>query len=221
MNIRKIAFYTLLLPVFLVLASQAQASGTNCSGFYGGTYTGSVACTKVSIDKKVQKPATNEYVDNLSALDAKYNPTQEVTFQIVVQNVGSEKLNNIVVTDTLPQFVTFVSGPGSYDKNTNKLTFVIASLESGASQTIFVKTKIVDNVTFPNNGFTCVTNHVLAAAGASAEDSAQFCIERPMKVYPPVLGVKQTPPTGPEAAALPVLLGMGGFGWFLRKRTIA
>lgn len=218
MNIRKIAFFTLFLPFIFV--TQAQASGTNCVSMYGGGYAATQSCTNITIDKKVQKPGSKDFVDGLSGNDAKYNPGQEVNFQITVQNVGSDKITNLVVTDTLPQFVTFVAGPGSYDKNANKLTFVVASLESGQSQTIYIKTKIVDNVTFPDKGFTCVTNFVRGTeqSGINVDDSTLFCIERPLKIYQPVLGVKQTPSTGPEAAALPVLFGMGGFGWFLRKK---
>lgn len=218
MNILKITLFAFFLT--LLVAGTAQASGTNCTVMYGG-YAGSESCAKISVDKKVLRPGTKDYVDGLSAIDAKYRVSQEVTFQLVVKNDGPEKLTNVVVTDTLPQFVSFVSGPGSYDKNANKLTFVVASLESGKSETIYIKTKVADNVTFPNNGFTCVTNYVRVTekSGISAEDSSQFCIEQPQKVYPPVLGVKQTPPTGPEAAALPALLGIAGAGMYLRKKV--
>jgi uncharacterized repeat protein (TIGR01451 family) len=208
----------------LSFVGQAQAaSGTNCVAMYGGGYASTTSCAQITIDKKVLKPGTKEYVDGLSGNDPKYQAGQEVTFEIVVKNVGSEKLNTITVTDTLPQFVTFVSGPGSYDKGTNKLTFVISSLESGASQTFYIKTKVADNVTFPEKGFTCVTNYVNATVkeSVSAEDSTLFCIERVLKVQPPVLGVKQTPPTGPLDAALPILMAMGGAGAFLKHKTHA
>lgn len=215
---------SLLFTLFLsfALAGQAQAaSGTNCTSLYGGGYKASQACTTVMIDKKVQKPGTKDFVDGLSGNDPKYQVNQEVTFQVVVQNTGSEKLTDVVVTDTLPQYVTFVAGPGSYDKAANKLTFTIPSLESGQSQTFHIKTKVVENVTFPNNGFTCVTNYVQVTEknGASADDSTLFCVERPVKVEPPVKGVKTTPPTGPLDAALPILVSMAGAGMYLTRKT--
>lgn len=220
MNVLITILFTFILSLF-TLVGQAHASSTSCNGFYGGTYTGSMICNQITIDKKVQKPGAKDYVDNLSALDIKYTPGQEVSFQIVVQNTGSEKLTDIVVADTLPQFVTFVAGPGIYDKTVNKLTFTIESLESGQSQTFHVKGKVAGDINFPEKGFSCLVNHVRASekGGASAEDTAQFCIERPMKVQPPVLGVKQTPPTGPMDAALPVLISMAGAGMYLTRKT--
>jgi uncharacterized repeat protein (TIGR01451 family) len=219
MNILISLFFTLILS--FALAGQAQAAtGTNCTSSYGGGYKTTESCTTITIDKKVQKPGTKDFVDGLSENDPKYQENQEVLFKIVILNTGANKLTDVVVTDTLPQFVTFVAGPGSYDKGTNKLTFTIPSLESGQSQTMEVKTKIVDNVSFPEKGFTCVTNYVRATEknGASADDSTLFCIERPLKVHQPV-PVKQTPPTGPLDAALPLLMAMGGAGAFLTRKT--
>ena len=209
-----------ILSLSFVGQTQA-ASGTSCVAMYGGGYSSTTSCAKITIDKKVLKPGTKEYVDSISGNDPKYQAGQEVTFEIVVKNVGSNKLEKIVVTDTLPQYVTFVSGPGSYDKDTNKLSFVIASLDSGASETIYITTKVVDTVVFPEKGFTCVTNYVHASVKdvANADDSAQFCIESSVKVEKPVLGVKKTPSTGPADAALPLLAGIAGAGVYLTRKT--
>ncbi|HEX8931846.1 MAG TPA: hypothetical protein VF810_01695, partial [Patescibacteria group bacterium] len=135
MNNLKIAFFSLLL--FVAFATPALASGSDCTGMYGGSYTGSQSCSKISIDKKVQKPGSKDFVDGLSGLDPKYHSGDIVNFQVVVQNVGSDTASNITITDSLPDFVTFVSGPGSYDSNSKKLTFNIASLKSGESQTFY------------------------------------------------------------------------------------
>lgn len=219
MNILKIIL--LFFFVVLFVPQPVQASG-GCSGSYGGyTYTGSQSCAKIAIDKKVQKPGTKEYVDGLSVIDPKYKVGQEVIYQIIVTNSGPNKLEKIVVTDTLPQYVTFVSGPGSYDKDTNKLSYVIGVLESGKSDTVYIKTKIADTVSFSEKGYICVTNYVNVKenGGASAEDSTQFCLERQLQVEKPVLGAKETPATGPEAAVLPILLSMAGAGMYLRKKV--
>jgi len=218
MNILKIILFAILL--LITVPQQAQASGT-CSGFYGGGYKGSESCARITIDKKVLKPGSKDYVDNLSLLDPKYHSADTVVFQIVVQNTGSEDLTDLQVVDTLPQYVSFVSGAGSYDKNTNKLSFTIASLKAGESQTFYVSTKAADNITFNNNGTVCTTNNVRAEKKdkAAAEDSSSFCIERVLKVQPPVLGLKETPPTGPADAALPILVSMAGAGMYLIKKV--
>jgi hypothetical protein len=73
---------------------------------------------------------------------------------------------------------------------------------------------------FGDKGYACMVNVVNATANRdiSADDAAQFCVERELKVYKPV-PVKETPPTGPEAIALPILMGMGGAGMFLRRKV--
>lgn len=218
MNILKIILFAILL--LIIVPQQAQAGG-NCTQFYGGGYTGTQTCAKITLDKKVLKPGTKDYVDGLSMVDAKYHSSDKVVFQIVVQNTGSEDLNNVVLTDTLPQYVTFVSGPGSFDAKTNKLTLNISTLKIGESQTYYLETKVVDNITFNNNGAVCTTNSVRVDVKdkASAEDNAQFCIERILKVEAPVKGLKETPPTGPADAALAILISMAGAGMYLKSKT--
>lgn len=216
---------TLLFTTFLSLsafAGVAQASGTNsaCSTVSTGTYTSRESCVKITIDKKVLKPGTSDYVDGLSATDPKYGIDQNVTFKVVVQNVGDENLTDITVVDLLPQNVVYVSGAGSYDSNRNELSFKIANLEVGKSQEFFIVAMTTNNMSFGDKGFVCVTNNVHASAnkGIKVEDAAQFCVERPLKVYKPV-PVKQTPPTGPMDAALPILVSMAGAGMYLIRKV--
>jgi len=216
---------TLLFATFLSLsafAGLAQASGANsaCTTVSTGTYTSRESCVKITVDKKVFKPGTSEYVDGLSATDPKYGIDQNVTFQIVVKNVGDEKLTDITVVDVLPQNVTYVSGAGSYDQGRNELSFKIANLEVGKAQEFFIVAKTTNSISFGDKGFVCVTNLVRVKANKdiSSEDSAQFCVERPLVVHKPV-PVKKTPPTGPLDAALPILMGMGGAGMYLIRKV--
>lgn len=218
MNIRYIAFLSLALPFFFV--TQAYASGTDCTTMYGGGYTSTQSCAKIIIDKKVLKPGTSDFVDGLSAIDPKYEIGQNISFQIVVQNAGDENLSNITVVDSFPQNVVYVSGAGNYDSKSNKLTFTIDHLASGESQTFYIVAKVTDTMAFGDNGYVCVSNVVDATENdLTAEDAAQFCVERPLQVAPPVLGMKKTPSTGPVDAALPMLFGMAGAGAFLRKKV--
>jgi uncharacterized repeat protein (TIGR01451 family) len=219
MNILKISLFTLILSLFV--AGTAQASGTSCSSFYGGGYTGSQSCAKITVDKKVLKPGSKDYVDALSGNDAKYGVNQEVKFQITVQNVGQEKLTDITLVDTLPQYLQYASGPQGIIIEGSKLTVKVPSLEVGQSQIFVITAKVADQVAVSDKGFVCVTNFVRATEkrGIFAEDSAQLCIEQTLKVHPPVLGVKQTPPTGPADAALAILASMAGAGLYLTRQT--
>ncbi|HSA83873.1 MAG TPA: hypothetical protein VLF20_03220 [Patescibacteria group bacterium] len=223
MNTLKVFIYTLFLAVLAVLfVPQAQASGTDsrCTVVSTGQYSSKESCIKLIIDKKVLKPGTKDYVDGLSVSDPKYNLDQQVTFQVVVQNVGAEELSDITIVDTMPQNVDYVSGAGSYDAGSRKLTFKLDKLTVGQSQTFYIVGKVTNAIAFGENGYVCVTNYVQASAknGLSVDDAAQFCVERPVKVYEPV-PVKKTPATGPEMLAIPMLFGMGGAGVFLRRKA--
>lgn len=218
MNIVQILFLVILF--FSSFAGSAYASGDDCQVIYGGGYSGSQSCAKLTIDKKVQKPGGKDFVDELSGSDPMYSENQEVLFKIVVQNTGSDKLSDVIIIDTLPQYLTYASGTGSFDAKKNTLTIKLSKpLESGKSQEYIVKMKVVAHLPFVDGGFFCVTNaaSVTEKEGASANDSTQLCLEKKLKVYP-TQTVKQTPETGPEAMALPILFGMGGFGWYLKRK---
>ena len=71
------------------------------------------------------------FVDNLNMNDPKYSPSSTAVFQITVTNTGSGTISKTTVKDTLPNYVTFVSGPGSFDANSKVLTFEVNNLDAG------------------------------------------------------------------------------------------
>src|SRR5579872_7011788 len=225
---------TLTAALFLSAAPAALADGygtlpygqVNCQPGYGNAN-----CTPqtVLINKLVQNPQSGAFVNNLGVNDPKYNPGQNVTFHLEVSNPSVNDLQNVTVTDTLPQYISFVSGPGSFDSGSNKLTFTIADLPAGQNQEFTVVAKTADSNNLPSNqGVTCVTNQANAsAAGAQSSATSQFCITNNvlnastkggLPVYP-TPNVTKTPPTGPEALPLLGLLSSGIFGALLRRRS--
>src|SRR3989338_3144524 len=94
---------------------------------YGGApvYGGGVVVSRgeMLLDKKVKNPATGVFVDHLGPTDPKYRPQTVVTFQINLRNAGDSALENITVVDTLPRYLDFMDGPGTYNKDENTLTF--------------------------------------------------------------------------------------------------
>ena len=208
---------TLVLLTFyktsIVSADGASAGG--CVSVYGG----GVQCPRpgqVLLDKKVRNPATGIFVDNLGLSDPKYRPAWIVTFRIFVKNPGDETLTNVTVTDKLPSFVDYMSGPGSYDSVNRTVTFNVANLGGGATQTYDIKGRVVHSAVLPaEKQVVCPVNVADARVNSQADhDEAQFCIEKEL-VVPTV------PKTGPEHW----ILSFGGLaatmiaGLYLKKKA--
>ncbi len=186
---------------------------SGCVPVYGGGWTCPTP-PNIMIDKKVANPATGYYVDNLSVYDPKFRPQQLITFQIVVKNPGDQKLENIVVTDTLPTYVDYMSGPGTYDTKTRQFTFTV-SLNGHESQTYYLKGRIVHEAALSNENVSCQVNVAEARSGDLADkDESQFCVEKK-------LIVPQVPKAGPEnwIITLSGLVSSMGLGNYLRKKS--
>lgn len=206
---------------------------TSCQPIYGGGET-CVQVGNLSIDKTVKNPSTGSFVDNLNINDPKYSPSSTVTFQITVTNTGSGNISKTTVKDTLPGYVTFVSGPGSFDADSKVLTFEINNLGAGKSQTFTLEAKTADQENLPTDqNVTCVVNQAKATSEKmESSDNSQFCIEKSTEETPkggtttkggkkvfPAPKVVKTPDTGPEMLALVGLIPMGVGGLILRRKT--
>lgn len=202
---------------------------TSCQPIYGGGET-CVQVGNITINKTVKNPSTGAFVDNLNVNDPKYSPTSTVPFQITVTNTGSGNIAKATVKDTLPNYVTFVSGPGSFDAGSKVLTFDVNNLGAGQSQTFTVQAKVVDSGSLPGDqSVTCVVNQVnVTADSMQSSDNSQFCVEKPSQPAPTTKGglkvfpapkVVSTPSTGPEMLSLVGLIPTGAIGMFLRKKS--
>lgn len=207
------------------------AGGTTTT--YGGqapcipVYGGGVECPRpgqVMIEKRVRNPATGFFVNNLGPNDPKYRPQTVVSFQVTVRNPGDTIIDRVTVTDTLPAYLDFMNGPGSYDGNTNKLTWDVTNLGAGETQSFTIQGRVShpaklpeqQNVICPTNENPQPINIVDAAASNGQTDHAEsrYCIEREM-VVPTV------PKAGPENwfLSLSGLLSSLGIGIKLRKKS--
>lgn len=225
---KKFIFAT-FLTVTLFTASALSANAVNYGGYgipcepiYGGGQT-CVSKGNLVINKTVENPSNKEFVDNLSqTTDPKFGPGDTVTFQLTVVNTGGQNFSEVTVTDTLPNFLTFVSGPGTFDSNNRKLTFKINDLGAGESRTYTINTKVNSNI--PNDpAVNCVINNARAVSDiAEASDISQVCLQNTGKGGFQVLGtptVKQTPATGPEMFSLLGLIPAAISGLFLRRKA--
>lgn len=223
-------FLILLAPLFLLLlVGKVTAAGTSsCQIIYGG---GEVCPPGVNftIDKKVLSPTKGGgYVENIGASDTKFSPGQNVTFQITVKNTGNAKITGMQVVDTLPEFLTFVSGDGKWDAASRRITMSNITLDPGKSRTFTFVAKIADGSVFRSNeAVVCLINEVRAtdSTGGNAMDTAQVCVQRsvPSELPQPQVmkggPISETPPTGPEMLGLAALIPAGTFGYYLRKKS--
>lgn len=219
---------SIIFLTLLVIALKPQAVSADCTQIYGGGT--SCPTYSFSIQKLVQKPGKGggNFVNNLSINDPKYAPSQNVKFQVNIKNTGSETIPTLTVTDTFPQFVSYVSGPGNFDSNNKTLNFTISNLNSGQSVTYTIVGKIADTNSMPSDqGIICLTNQVNGTDNNNNTDSAssQFCITKPVlgTSIPQVLPapkVIKTPATGPEMLPLIALLPAAFGGFILRRKSI-
>lgn len=220
----------ILIGLFLTVAlslSVAGSANAQCEGLYGGGDCPS--SFNFSLDKKVEMPGKGgSFVDNLSINDPRFKANQDVKFQIVVTNTGNQTIPTLTVVDTLPQYVSYVTGGGKFDSSNKTITFVVNNLGAGKSQTFVITAKTVDTTLLPNEGTVCVVNHAVATdnTGASNSDSAQLCIEKQVlgtkggpQVFSAPKGMKSTPATGAESLSLLALIPGALSGIYLRRKS--
>lgn len=226
-----ILFFSILSLSLFLFSSRVYAEDTGCVAIYGG---GEVCPQKgnIVVNKKVLNPQTGALVDTLGINDFKFSSDQTVNFKITVTNTGQAMLSKVTVKDILPQFLTFVSGPGSFDANTKTLTFDVTNLNAGESRTFDVTAKVVTSDQMPSDKtITCVFNQAIGTSDSQiSQDNVQLCIQKVvptqtpttkggLKVFPPQ-PVVTTPSTGPEMIPLMGLIPAGIGGFFLKKFSI-
>ena len=119
LSIKAIIGLIALGAISTLLVPSAYAAQT-CTSVYGAGQT----CTdtsEITINKTVLNPQTNAYVENLGTQDNKFKAEQLVTFQITV-TAKNAPVAKVQLTDTLPNVLTFVAGPGNFDTKTKTLT---------------------------------------------------------------------------------------------------
>ena len=215
-------FTFLTVFAFAVLLFKVQSANADCTALYGGGQS-CPPSYNFNINKLVQTPGKGGglFVDNLSINDPKYGPKANVTFKLIVTNTGSNTIPTLTVVDTLPAYLSFVSGPGSYNSGNKTLTFTISNLEAGKTTEYLIVAKLSDANMMPSDQATiCLINYASVTDNSTQNsDSSQFCVQKQVlgKVFPaPKIGA--TPPTGPEMVGLVGLIPAALAGFAIRKR---
>lgn len=180
----------------------------------------------ILIDKQVSKPIFKnkggtlqyEYVDNLTPSDIRFQPGMDIYFKVRVKNTSSITLNNVMITDKVPQYLEPVEGPGTFDSASRSITFNAGTFNPSEEKTYTFKMQWFTQDKLPaDRGLMCVSNYVRAYTDkTSDDDTAQACVEKEVK------GVVEAPKAGPEMNILLIAgqLGMLGIGLKLRKKIM-
>lgn len=169
--------------IVLSIASIALAAGMallaspvfaqSCTTQYGGSTT--CMPSDLIINKQVQNPVNGVFVDNLTVSDPTFAPAANVLFQLTIQNTSGQTFDPVTVKDVFPSYLTFVSGPGTYDSGSNTLTMTMNNLIAGESRTVQVMAK----VNSLDKSIVCVNNYAEArddAVGRFDSDTAEVCL---------------------------------------------
>lgn len=206
------------LATIAVLALTAQPAKAEGYGAYGCTGD----CTTpndLTVNKQVFDPIKKIFVENLGPTNTSFGAGDTVEYKLKVTN-GSGETMNVTVEDSLPQYMTWLGGNGTYDINSNKVTIKIDNMAAGTTAELNVLAKVAGSKDLPagKNQF-CVTNTARVTSPARPtgdDDTAQMCISTD------ILGVTKLPTAGfNDLAMLLPFAGLGLSGLFLmKKRTI-
>jgi uncharacterized repeat protein (TIGR01451 family) len=173
------------------------------------------------INKQVQNPITNGWVENLGSTDPTFSPGSTVTFLLTVTNGSGETFNPVEVVDQLPTYLTYLgsSVPASYDAGQHRIVMHLDNVIAGETRNITITTQVADKSAFPtNDSVFCATNYskVTAPSRPSGDDdTADFCITTKVGTTStlPVAGFN-------DFATLIPFLSLGGIGLVMLKKKI-
>jgi uncharacterized repeat protein (TIGR01451 family) len=131
-----------------------------------------------------------------------------ITYNLTVSNAGPSSATNIVITDTLPAGVTFVSAIGGCTHAAGVVTCTLPSLLPSSSTSIYITVR-------PDTTGTLVNTAVVTADTTDATPGGNAATA-PVTVGPAVSGVAV--PTASEwgLLAMSVMLALAGV-WFTRR----
>ncbi len=211
MNTKNIIL-TLLSIVAFVAFVTPKAYADVCTTQYGGETT--CVPSDLTINKQVRSANGNTFVENVSASDPTFAPGSEVLYKLIIKNSSGETFNPVYVKDVLPSYLTFVSGPGTYDSATRTLTFELKEVYAGETRTIEVMARVASTDYFNGKSFVCFTNYAeVRALNRFDSDTAQICLQNK------VLGVTTLPVAGfNDLTVLLPFAGVGLAGFALLRR---
>ena len=172
--------------------------------------------TEIKVDKKVVYSGT-EY-DSVPSSTHTYKENEEISYKFTVTNSGNVEVTKVTPSDQLPSYIKWVSGDGSYDSGSNKVTFGEFSLSSGSSRTFTYTGKVKEGIPTGDTNQTNVVTVNTENAG-NKQDQSSVTIHKDGEVKA-AQTVTEIPKTGSESWVLLGLLSLLPLGVRLRKVAV-
>jgi len=160
---------------------------------------------RLRLDKKISSDNKN-YSDNIGFNDKVFNLSDEVYFQVLVENNGGRPVGRLRLIDTLPSDLTLSYYPGRYDQGGRLISWEIEGLGVGETRYFQILGRINREA-----GVTKKINMVkLTGDNVYLNDSSYYYV-----------GKEQMPDTGPSDIwwRSLTMAGLAGAMVILRKLT--
>ncbi len=175
MNSKHIAVFLSSLVIGIwTLVITPKALAQTCTTQYGGTTT--CVPSDLTINKQVKHPTSGVFVENLGVSDTPFGVSSDVLFRLTIRNGSGETFHPVTVKDVLPEHLTFVAGPGTFDSKTRTLTFTLTNLIAGETRTQEILTKVLTALP-QDKSMICEQNAVeVSALNRKDNDTSQVCM---------------------------------------------
>jgi len=101
-----------------------------------------------------------------------YSAGDTVVYDMILKNTGIRSGHNVVVRDTLPEYLDYINATHNVQKKENVLSWSFDKLEAGFHDTLFVYAKI----RLPIENETAINNEVWARTTGGIQDSSHWNI---------------------------------------------
>ncbi|RFM29403.1 DUF7507 domain-containing protein [Chitinophaga silvisoli] len=126
-------------------------------------------------------PSTNIAVDKLvnwvtwkvatpASKNEKVKPGEELTYQIYIHNAGNTAVENLVITDPVPRYTTFVSAGenGTYNETDTSVLWNVAKIAVGSTAEVSMIVKTIDNL----DSIPFITNTATVSDGTNTKPTS-------------------------------------------------
>ncbi|WPQ61860.1 gliding motility-associated C-terminal domain-containing protein [Chitinophaga sancti] len=100
----------------------------------------------------------------------KVMPDEELTYQIYIRNTGNTAIENIKITDAVPQYTTYISATanGTYSESDNTVAWNIPAIPVGNTAEVSMVVKTIDNL----DSIPVITNTATVTDGTNSKPTA-------------------------------------------------
>lgn len=181
MNFRNYFIFTLIIVAITSIGLFSVVSSVFADDSCLSIFNGGKSCLTskiISVKKEIKDPQTNMYVPFLTTSGPYFSPDQQIIFRVTVENISNNKLTNITVTDTFPQYMTYVKGNGTYDTKKKTLNTKFDSLEAKERKTYEITGKIASAKDIPQPTMCFINVASTTVRGSTSQTNTQYCVQK-------------------------------------------